>query len=118
MWATGHRQLHGTARHECLAVGIWSESTETFVLAQVIGDPLNRSTAHGPQNHKAHLDKLLEYVQRGVKEGATLRYGGKRLARRGLFFEPTILTDVEDNMYVAKEESFGPIMIISKFSGK
>ncbi|XP_026282874.1 cytosolic 10-formyltetrahydrofolate dehydrogenase [Frankliniella occidentalis] len=83
----------------------------------VIGDPLNRSTSHGPQNHRAHLDKLVSYVQRGVKEGATLRYGGKQLDRPGLFFEPTVLTDVEDHMYVAKEESFGPIMIISKFSG-
>ncbi|KAK3932617.1 Cytosolic 10-formyltetrahydrofolate dehydrogenase [Frankliniella fusca] len=83
----------------------------------VIGDPLDRSTSHGPQNHKAHLDKLVSYVQRGVQEGASLRHGGKRLDRPGLFFEPTILTDVEDDMYVAKEESFGPIMIISRFSG-
>lgn len=83
----------------------------------VIGDPLNRSTAHGPQNHKAHLDKLVEYVQRGVAEGATLRYGGKRLDRPGLFFEPTVFTDVEDSMWIAKEESFGPIMIVSKFDG-
>lgn len=83
----------------------------------VIGDPLSRSTAHGPQNHKAHLDKLVEYVQRGVKEGAQLRHGGTRLERPGLFFEPAVLTEVQDHMYVAKEESFGPIMIISRFSG-
>lgn len=83
----------------------------------VIGDPLSRSTSHGPQNHKAHLDKLLDYVSRGVKEGAKLRHGGKRLDRPGLFFEPAVLTDVEDHMYVAKEESFGPIMIISRFNG-
>merc|ERR1712002_1197871 len=40
-----------------------------------IGDPLDRSTDHGPQNHKAHLDKLVEYCQTGVKEGATLVCG-------------------------------------------
>lgn len=80
-----------------------------------IGDPLNRSTAHGPQNHYAHLKKLLEYVDAGVKEGAKLRYGGKRVNRPGYFLEPTILSDVEDHMFVAKEESFGPIMCVSKF---
>ncbi|XP_041971811.1 cytosolic 10-formyltetrahydrofolate dehydrogenase [Aricia agestis] len=83
-----------------------------------IGDPLHRGTAHGPQNHKAHMDKLLEYCDRGVKEGARLVYGGKRVARKGYFLEPTIFTDVTDDMYIAKEESFGPIMIISKFSSR
>ena len=80
-----------------------------------IGDPLDRSTAHGPQNHRAHFQKLLEFVDRGVAEGATLVYGGKQ-ARPGLFLEPTVFTDVEDHMWIAEEESFGPIMIISKFA--
>lgn len=83
-----------------------------------IGNPLDRSTAHGPQNHKTHLEKLLMFVQKGVNEGANLVYGGKRLNRPGWYFEPTIFTGVKDNMYVAKEESFGPIMLISKFSRK
>ena len=83
---------------------------------QVIGDPLNRGTAHGPQNHKAHLDKLLEYVEIGVKEGATLAYSGKRVDRPGYFLHPTVFTNVEDHMFIAKEESFGPIMVISKFA--
>lgn len=81
----------------------------------VIGDPLDRSTSHGPQNHLAHFNKLLEYVQIGVKEGARLECGGKRADRPGLFFEPTVFSNVEDDMYIAKEESFGPIMIVSRF---
>ncbi|XP_045469242.1 cytosolic 10-formyltetrahydrofolate dehydrogenase [Harmonia axyridis] len=80
-----------------------------------IGDPLNKSTSHGPQNHLAHLNKLLDFVEMGEKEGARLEYGGRRLNRPGYFFEPTIFSHVEDNMKIAKEESFGPIMIISKF---
>uniref|UniRef100_A0A8C2QGQ5 10-formyltetrahydrofolate dehydrogenase n=1 Tax=Cricetulus griseus TaxID=10029 RepID=A0A8C2QGQ5_CRIGR len=80
-----------------------------------IGDPLDRSTDHGPQNHKAHLEKLLQYCETGVKEGATLVYGGRQVQRSGFFMEPTVFTDVEDHMYLAKEESFGPIMVISKF---
>uniref|UniRef100_A0A3B4XU08 10-formyltetrahydrofolate dehydrogenase n=1 Tax=Seriola lalandi dorsalis TaxID=1841481 RepID=A0A3B4XU08_SERLL len=81
------------------------------------GDPLDRATDHGPQNHKAHLDKLVEYCQTGVKEGATLICGGKQIQRPGFFFEPTVFTDVQDHMYIAIEESFGPVMIISKFKG-
>ncbi|KAM9327230.1 cytosolic 10-formyltetrahydrofolate dehydrogenase [Gastrophryne carolinensis] len=81
-----------------------------------IGDPLDRSTDHGPQNHDAHLNKLIEYCQTGVKEGATLVLGGRQFPRPGFFFEPTIFTDVTDTMYIAKEESFGPVMIISKFT--
>ena len=46
-----------------------------------IGDPLDRSVQHGPQNHKAHLDKLVEYCDIGVKEGAKLVLGGKRCDR-------------------------------------
>ncbi|XP_011792378.1 PREDICTED: mitochondrial 10-formyltetrahydrofolate dehydrogenase [Colobus angolensis palliatus] len=80
-----------------------------------IGDPLDRSTDHGPQNHKAHLEKLLQYCETGEKEGATLVYGGRQVQRPGFFMEPTVFTDVEDHMYLAKEESFGPIMVISKF---
>uniref|UniRef100_A0A8C4SWD1 10-formyltetrahydrofolate dehydrogenase n=1 Tax=Erpetoichthys calabaricus TaxID=27687 RepID=A0A8C4SWD1_ERPCA len=80
-----------------------------------IGDPLDRSTDHGPQNHKAHLEKLIQYCQTGCQEGATLVCGGKQLPRPGFFFEPTVFTNVEDHMFIAKEESFGPVMIISKF---
>ncbi|KAK9525288.1 hypothetical protein VZT92_016012 [Zoarces viviparus] len=80
-----------------------------------IGDPLDRSTDHGPQNHKAHLDKLLEYCEVGLKEGATLVYGGKQVDRPGFFMEPTVFTNVEDHMFLAKEESFGPVMVVSKF---
>lgn len=86
------------------------------VKSMKIGDPLDRSTAHGPQNHKAHFDKLHEYCETGVREGAKLICGGKRVANlKGYFFEPTVFVDVQDHMYIAREESFGPIMIISKF---
>ena len=48
-----------------------------------IGDPLDRSTDHGPQNHRAHMEKLVEYCDIGVKEGATLVTGGKQVDRPG-----------------------------------
>lgn len=80
-----------------------------------IGHPLDRSTDHGPQNHRAHLEKLVKYAEIGIKEGAKLVCGGKQAPMPGLYFEPTIFTEVTDDMYIAKEESFGPIMIISSF---
>ena len=109
----------------CIAAGrLFVEASiyDTFISRVVeetkkmkIGDPLDRGTAHGPQNHKAHLDKLIEYCKAGVSEGARLVLGGQQCDRPGLYMEPTIFADVEDNMMIAKEESFGPIMIISKF---
>uniref|UniRef100_A0A0L8GLQ4 10-formyltetrahydrofolate dehydrogenase n=1 Tax=Octopus bimaculoides TaxID=37653 RepID=A0A0L8GLQ4_OCTBM len=81
-----------------------------------IGNPLDRSVDHGPQNHKSHLDKLLEYCEIGIKEGATLVYGGKRVDCQGFFMMPTVFTNVKDDNFIAKEESFGPVMVISKFT--
>lgn len=81
-----------------------------------VGDPLDVSTGHGPQNHKKHLTSLVKFAEKGVAEGAKLVFGGKRIEREGLFFPPTIFTDVTDDMWIAKEESFGPIMIILKFT--
>lgn len=112
----------------CIAAGrIFVEDTihDEFVRRVVkdirtiaIGDPLHRSTSHGPQNHKAHFEKLLEFCETGITEGAKLVYGGKRVPHmKGFFFQPTVFTNVEDDMYIAEEESFGPIMIISKFNG-
>ena len=61
------------------------------------------------------MDSLLEYVATGVREGARLVCGGCRVDRTGFFMEPTVLTDVEDHTFVAKEESFGPVMVVSPF---
>lgn len=80
-----------------------------------IGDPLKRSTSHGPQNHLEHLQSLERFCQKAIDEGAKLIIGGKRLDCKGYFFYPTIFTDVEDHMFCAKEESFGPIMLVSRF---
>lgn len=54
----------------------------------------------------------------GVEEGGKLLLGGTRVeGRKGFFFNPAVLTDVADGTFAAEEESFGPIMIISKFNG-
>ncbi|XP_046738256.1 cytosolic 10-formyltetrahydrofolate dehydrogenase isoform X2 [Diprion similis] len=125
---TGMNSVFFNKGENCIAAGrLFVEATihDEFVRRVVeetkkivIGDPLNRRTSHGPQNHKAHMDKLIEFVQKGVEEGAKLEYGGKRLDTPGWYFQPTIFSNVEDHMFIAKEESFGPIMVISKFHAK
>lgn len=57
----------------------------------------------------------MNYIDIGKKEGAKLVTGGKRVGNKGWFVEPTVFSDVSDNMTIAKEEIFGPVMSILKF---
>ena len=61
------------------------------------------------------MTKILGYIEAGQKDGATLLTGGKRHGTKGYFVEPTIFSDVQDNMKIAKEEIFGPVLSILKF---
>jgi betaine-aldehyde dehydrogenase len=85
-----------------------------------IGDPLDPETQMGPLINKAQRDKVLAYIETGKKEGATLAQGGgvPKLQgfESGLFVEPTIFTDVQDGMTIAREEIFGPVMSVLSFS--
>nr|GMC58800.1 aldehyde dehydrogenase family 2 member C4 [Ipomoea batatas] len=64
---------------------------------------------------KKQYEKILSYIEQGKREGATLLTGGKPLDRKGYFIHPTIFTDVTDDMLIAKDEIFGPVMPILKF---
>jgi len=81
----------------------------------VVGDPFEKNTFQGPQITKVQFDKILGYVESGKKEGATLVCGGQRTGDKGFFIEPTIFTDVKDDMTISKEEVFGPFVVISTF---
>lgn len=80
-----------------------------------LGDPLAEDTDQGPQVDKAQFEKILDLIESGKKEGATLQTGGKRHGDVGFFVEPTVFSDVKDDMKIAKEEIFGPVMQIMKF---
>jgi len=98
--------------------GIYDEFVEKAVaqaMATKIGDPFEAGVQNGPLISQVQLDKVLNYVELGKKEGATLRCGGNRLDRDGYFIDTTIFTDVADDMTIAKEEIFGPVMSIMKF---
>ncbi|CAK9150885.1 unnamed protein product [Ilex paraguariensis] len=81
----------------------------------VVGDPFDPTVNQGPQVDKNQYDKILSYIEHGKREGATLLTGGKPYDRNGYYIEPTIFTDVKDDMIIAKEEIFGPVMSLMKF---
>ncbi|KAL9224487.1 hypothetical protein vseg_000515 [Gypsophila vaccaria] len=81
----------------------------------VVGDPFDPTSHQGPQVDKKQFEKILSYINQGKKEGASLLCGGNKHGDKGYFIQPTIFTDVEDNMVIAKEEIFGPVMSLMKF---
>jgi len=81
-----------------------------------IGDPLEESTQIGPLATPQIVNDLEEQVQRAVKAGARVLTGGNRIDRRGNFYEPTVLVDVDVNAPVSCEEIFGPVAMLFRVS--
>ncbi|XP_030073381.1 aldehyde dehydrogenase, mitochondrial-like isoform X2 [Microcaecilia unicolor] len=83
--------------------------------ARIVGNPFDFKTEHGPQIDKVQFEKVLSYIGSGKREGAKLMCGGGSAADRGYFIQPTVFGDVKDDMTIAREEIFGPVMQILKF---
>jgi aldehyde dehydrogenase (NAD+) len=83
--------------------------------SRVVGDPFDDQTEQGPQIDQTQFDKIMGYIDSGKQDGARLATGGRRIGDRGYFIEPTVFTDVTDDMKIAQEEIFGPVMSIIKF---
>ncbi|OMO86848.1 hypothetical protein CCACVL1_09435 [Corchorus capsularis] len=79
----------------------------------VVGDPFDPKVNQGPQVSKEQFERVMSYIEHGKRQGATLLTGGKRLGQKGYYIEPTIFTD--DDMIIAKEEIFGPVLSVMKF---
>ncbi|MCB1666764.1 MAG: aldehyde dehydrogenase family protein [Porticoccaceae bacterium] len=86
----------------------------------VVGNPAEPSTGMGPMSTEAHFNKVMGYIESGVNEGARLLCGGKQAqvagCDGGFYVEPTVLADVTNDMKVAREEIFGPVLSVIKFS--
>jgi len=82
-----------------------------------VGDPLDKNTRMGPVISKGQLDRVLEYIESGKKDGARLVVGGDRPADlpKGYFVNPTIFADVKNSMKIAREEIFGPVLSVLSF---
>jgi aldehyde dehydrogenase (NAD+) len=81
-----------------------------------IGDPFDHATTQGPQVSQEQFDRIMGYINAGQKEGAHCVTGGKRIDRPGYFVEPTIFDNVKDEMTIAREEIFGPVLSVLRFS--
>lgn len=83
---------------------------------RTVGNPFEPQFEQGPQASKEQFDTVQRYIKLGRDEGAKLMCGGNRHGDKGYFIEPTVFVDVKDDMTIAKEEIFGPVMSILKFS--
>jgi aldehyde dehydrogenase (NAD+) len=82
---------------------------------RIVGDPSNADTEQGPQVDIEQFNRVMGYIEFGRSEGASLAWGGKQVGNRGYFIEPTVFTDVHDDMKIAREEIFGPVMCVIRF---
>ncbi|MFO0908342.1 MAG: aldehyde dehydrogenase family protein [Isosphaeraceae bacterium] len=83
--------------------------------ARKLGDPFDPTTEQGPQVDKTQFDRIMSYIESGKSQGARCVSGGERFGDRGFFIKPTIFADVKDEMKIAVEEIFGPVMQVLKF---
>ncbi|XP_055322717.1 aldehyde dehydrogenase X, mitochondrial-like [Sitodiplosis mosellana] len=100
--------------HEKIFDAFVAESTR-LARERKVGSPFDASVQQGPQVDDESFTKVLSYIESGKKEGAKLQVGGNRIGNCGYFIEPTVFSDVTDNMFIAKEEIFGPVQSILKF---
>ncbi|MDB5335436.1 MAG: NAD-dependent aldehyde dehydrogenase [Planctomycetaceae bacterium] len=80
-----------------------------------LGDPLHPDTMQGPQVDRDQFDKILSYIAKGNAAGAKCVAGGKRHGDKGFFIEPTIFDHVTDDMAIATDEIFGPVLSVLPF---
>ncbi|KAF2880444.1 hypothetical protein ILUMI_25722 [Ignelater luminosus] len=84
--------------------------------ARKVGDPFANGIQQGPQIDQDMFNKVLRLIESGKKEGAKLETGGEKIGNEGFFIQPTVFSNVTDNMTIAKEEIFGPVQSIFKFN--
>src|SRR5262249_32751692 len=80
-----------------------------------LGDPFDPSTEERPQVDKAQFDKIMSYIDKGKDQGAKCVTGGARFGDKGYFISPTIFSEVKDDMAIARDEIFGPVMSVIRF---
>jgi aldehyde dehydrogenase (NAD+) len=91
------------------------------IAAGIQGDPLNPNTAFGPSATEAQFHTVLEYLESGHADGARATTGGRRARladglEHGFFIEPTVFADVDASMRIAREEIFGPVISVMKYT--
>ena len=91
------------------------ELAKAAVAAMKVGDPADPATTIGPMANSSQFERVQAYISRGLEQGATLVAGGEGRPRgldRGYFVKPTVFANVSNDMVVAQEEIFGPVLSI------
>ena len=91
------------------------EKSVELAKSRVVGNPFEPKCNQGPQIDEEQMTKILNLIEAGKKEGAKLLTGGSRIGDKGFFVQPTVFSEVQDDMRIAKEEIFGPVQQIMKF---
>ncbi|KAG8489813.1 hypothetical protein CXB51_017912 [Gossypium anomalum] len=91
------------------------EKAKARALKRVVGDPFKMGIEQGPQIDNEQFKKILKYIRSGIESGATLESGGEQFGSKGYYIQPTVFSNVQDDMLIAKDEIFGPVQSISKF---
>lgn len=97
---------------------IYEKFIETFKARaekNKVGDPFAPETFQGPQVSKLQFDRIMNYIEQGKQDGATVVTGGARLGNQGYYIKPTIFANVAEHMSIVKEEIFGPVCTIQPF---
>jgi aldehyde dehydrogenase (NAD+) len=81
-----------------------------------LGDPFEQGVDQGPQVSQIQFDRIMGYIDAGKQEGAKVHLGGTRHGNEGYFINPTIFTDTKPDMKIVKEEIFGPVGVVVKFT--
>ncbi len=84
--------------------------------AHVIGDPLDPATTMGPLAYAAHRDEVLDEVRKGIADGAALVTGSDQARGDGLYVEPVVFVDVDQDSRLAQHEIFGPVLSVLTFA--
>ena len=79
-----------------------------------VGDPFAPDSEQGPQVDETQFEKVLSYIKCGKEQGAKLAVGGDRVGQKGYFIQPTIFTNVTEEMKIWNEEIFGPALAVQK----
>src|ERR1700733_1470681 len=80
-----------------------------------LGNPMDPSTSMGPLVSSGQMHRVLDYIDIGKRQGASLAAGGERVGEAGYFVAPTVFTDVEHSMRISQEEIFGPVASVIRF---
>ncbi|KAJ0755097.1 putative aldehyde dehydrogenase (NAD(+)) [Helianthus annuus] len=91
------------------------EKAKARAQRRTVGDPFQKGIEQGPQIDSEQFEKILRYIRSGIESNATLECGGDRIGSQGYYIQPTVFSNVKDDMLIAQDEIFGPVQTILKF---